>query len=260
MKLLQELLKTKWLGKSVVYIQSTGSTMDIAKELAEHGAPNGMLVIAERQTSGRGRFGRRWVSPEGGIYISLILRTPMRPEDLFKLTILSAVGVCEGLREATSLPVMVKWINDLMLCGKKVGGILVEAKSSLSAVAYAIVGIGVNVNTDVSSFPDELKGNATSLCEFVGSELPRENILASMLAKLECRYEQLLCGEFEDARQSFNRLHIAHEKLVEVRMGSHTITGHVEGVDESGGLILRLRDGNAVKVMDGTLMLLERVC
>lgn len=231
--------------------------MDIGKQLAEHGAPNGMLIIAGTQTCGRGRYGRSWVSPEGGIYASLILRGIKRPEDLLKLTILSAVGACEGLREATSLPVMVKWVNDLVLSGKKVGGILVEAKSSSSAVEYAIVGIGVNVNSNVELFPDELKSSATSLCEFAGRELSQERLMASMLEKLERRCEQLQCGEFDDVRQSFNRLHAAHGKLVEVRIGLHILVGRVEGVGESGELILRLKDGNVAKVMEGTMRLLE---
>ncbi|MCS7254479.1 MAG: biotin--[acetyl-CoA-carboxylase] ligase [Armatimonadota bacterium] len=254
---MQKLLNTKWLGRSMVYMQSANSTNDVGKRLAEYNAPNGVLIVAETQTSGRGRFGRSWVSPEGGIYMSLILRTVTYPEDLLKLMVATAVGTCEGLRRVTSLPVMVKWVNDLILDGKKVGGILIESKSSGKEVEFAVVGIGVNANVDVNSFPSELRCRAISLHEVTGKELSREHIVASILDGLECRYEQLMSGEFEDVRQSFNRLHIAHGKLVEVNTGSHTFVGKVEGLGENGELTLRLENGNTVSVTDGTINLLR---
>lgn len=235
----------------MVYLHRVGSTNDVAKRLAEYGAPDGTLVLADVQTSGRGRYGRTWHSPEGGIYASLILRIVKQPDELPKLTIVTAIGACEGLRQATSLPIMVKWVNDLVLDGKKVGGILIEAKSSANTVEFVVVGIGVNVN--VASFPDEIKSSATSLSEASGGELKRELLTASMLLGIERRYEELIRGEFDGVIESFDKLHFARGKVVEVSVGSQRFIGRVEGLGEGGELILLLEGGEIVKVTDGTM-------
>jgi len=254
----QQLLRTKWLGRQFVYMQCVGSTNDVAEQIASGEAPNGTLVLAETQLSGRGRFGRIWFSPERtGIYASLIIRPPFLPKDMLMLTIATAVGVCEGLRNSTSLPVMVKWVNDLVLGGKKIGGILIETKASARGVEFAIVGIGVNVNTEAKSFPKELRSVATSLKEFSGRYFQRERLLASTLAHLEHSYEVLLSGGFEKLRERYCQLHFTQGKLVEVTIDSESIVGVVKGLDEKGALILQLKDGVETTIISGTVRLLE---
>jgi BirA family biotin operon repressor/biotin-[acetyl-CoA-carboxylase] ligase len=254
----QQLLRTKWLGRHFVYMEHVDSTNDVAKQIAIEGAPNGALVLAEAQSAGRGRFGRSWFSPKlTGIYASFIVRPPFLPRELLILTIATAVGVCEGLRESTSLPVMVKWVNDLVLGGKKVGGILTEARASQSGVEFAIVGIGINVNTEAEHFPSELRCVAISLKEFSGKQFRRERLLASMLAHLERVYEALLSNGFEKLRERYCQLHFAQGKLVEVTTGSGKLVGVVKGLDGRGALMLQLKGGVETAIISGTVRLLE---
>ena len=130
--------------------------------MAEEGAPEGILVVAESQNSGKGRRGRVWKSPAGsGIWMSFLLKPQIRPEYASRLTLVAAMAVSAGIEEVTGLTSQIKWPNDLVLSGKKICGILTEMSTDLDTIRYIIVGIGINVNT--SSFPEEIRETATSL-------------------------------------------------------------------------------------------------
>jgi len=150
-------LKTTWLGRPFYYYEEVGSTNQVAKDLAEQGAPHGAAVLAEGQTSGRGRLGRGWLSPAGkGIWLSLVLRPRVAPWQLPQLSLLAAVGVASAIKEITGLEVGIKWPNDILSRGKKLCGILTEMRAEVEITQYVILGIGLNVNLDIEDFTRDL--------------------------------------------------------------------------------------------------------
>ncbi|MEA1927796.1 MAG: biotin--[acetyl-CoA-carboxylase] ligase, partial [Candidatus Auribacterota bacterium] len=145
--------------KDFHYSLSIDSTNNLARSLAEEGAPEGTLVISEEQTSGRGRMGRSWISPPGtGIWISVLLRPMIEPARAALITPLVAVSLSRSIREVTGLPAGIKWPNDILIRGKKAAGILTEISTDRKSIRYIIVGIGINVNTEY--FPEEIRGQA----------------------------------------------------------------------------------------------------
>ncbi len=162
-------LDTAVIGRRVEHHQVVASTMDEALRLASDGAGEGTVVCAERQTKGRGRLGRSWISPHGqGIYFSLILRPQVSPAEAAKFTLWAAVAVCEGLRRATELPVVIKWPNDLLIGRRKLGGILTELQAEADRVNFLVIGVGINVNMTGRQLPTA----ATSL-RFEGGRIWR---------------------------------------------------------------------------------------
>lgn len=145
-------LKTRVVGRRILFVEEIDSTNDEARRLAKLGEKEGTVVIAASQLKGKGRLGRRWISPPGGIYLSIILKPYISPSKLPMITLLSAIAVVRTMRGLTKLDALVKWPNDIVIMGKKVGGILCEAANNI-----IIVGIGINLNTNLSLFPPSLK-------------------------------------------------------------------------------------------------------
>lgn len=149
------------LGNKIYYYSVIGSTNEAAKKLAQEGTPHGTLLIAERQEKARGRMGRAWSSPHGGIWLSIILRPNLAPQEAPKLTMMTAVAVTEAIIEKTGINARIKWPNDILIDGEKACGILTEMSAEMDAVNYVIVGIGINVNNE--DFPSELKNKSICL-------------------------------------------------------------------------------------------------
>ncbi|MFA4828689.1 MAG: biotin--[acetyl-CoA-carboxylase] ligase, partial [Thermodesulfovibrionales bacterium] len=162
-----EMLVQGDIGREIIFFESIGSTNTAALELAEKGAPHGTVVIADRQTKGKGRLGRTWVSPpKKNIYMSVILRPEIEPKDATLLTIMTAVSCAKGVMKSTGLKAEIKWPNDLMISSKKLGGILTEMKSDPDGIVFAVIGIGINVNSKTKNdFPPDIRGIATSIRE-----------------------------------------------------------------------------------------------
>ena len=236
---LEAALDTQYLGRRLVYLTSTGSTMDVARAEAEAGAPEGTLVFAEEQTAGRGRFGRAWHSPAGkNLYFTLVLRPT--PERLRRLSIVSPLVVCLALDGATGLSAQIKWPNDVLLSGRKASGILIDVELAGDEPRYALVGIGVNVNFDID--PDsEIAAIATSVKQELRHESPREPILAALLNHFEKLYEQSDLAPIHAAWKS--RLEtLGREVTVTFRGGAHE--GVAEDVNADGNLVLLRADGS----------------
>ena len=232
----ERLLRTEAIGRRITYLDSTGSTMDIAREWAAADAPHGAVVIAEEQTAGRGRFGRRWVSPAGlNLYLTLLVRPDA--ERLGALAMITSLAVCRAIETATDLAPVIKWPNDVQIGGRKVSGILIESESQGEDVRYALVGPGINVNDPIAD--PEIAEIATSLAREVGREVSREDVLAAFL------------NEFEDAYVTPLQVHAAWRSRLAtlgeaVRLGfrGETYEGVAEDVTPDGSLILRLPDGS----------------
>ena len=164
-------LKTRRLCGPVYHFEEVASTNDLAKELAARGAPEGTLIVAEAQSRGRGRLGRQWNSPPGtGLYVSLLLRPPLPPTEMPQITLTTAVAAARALKRVTGVAPGIKWPNDLLLAGKKLGGILTEMETESEQIRHLVVGLGLNVDT--RAFPEELAATATSLALGLGRPLP----------------------------------------------------------------------------------------
>ena len=233
------------------------STQRVARELGRAGAPEGSVVIAERQTAGRGRLGRPWPSPAGvNLYCSVLLRPPLAPSAVPQIALVAGVAAAAAIAEETGLRAAIKWPNDVLLGGRKVVGILVEMDSEVERVHHVTVGIGVNLNTARSSFPPELRDKASSLRLESGRRIDRAAFTGRLLAALEARYGRFLAVGFATSvRAEWESLSCLTG--TEVRVTSRdeelagTVTGTVLGLDVDGALRLRQADGHELRIVAG---------
>jgi BirA family biotin operon repressor/biotin-[acetyl-CoA-carboxylase] ligase len=256
---IRERLETRVFGKQdIVYFQETDSTNLRAKSLADRGAPEGTVVIAESQTEGRGRRGRTWFSPAGeGIYVSVILRPALSPNEASRLTLLAAVAAAETLLDLTSLSVRIKWPNDIMVRGKKLAGILTQVSTEMDAVDYIVVGLGLNVNTPLKSFPADLRNSATSIQAEMNEPFPRIRLLRLYLERFEDRYEMFRQSGFQPILERWKELSDVIGKRIRVDLLNHYCMGEVLDIDQDGILILREQDGTLQRILSGDVTLLE---
>ena len=247
-------LYTRVVGKRLLFFQETTSTMDEAARCAESGAEEGTVVVAEIQTAGRGRQGRNWVSRQGNLYMSIVFRPSI--EHLPFLSILAGVATVRAIRKTSGLDPRIKWPNDIMLNGKKVGGILVESVSTGEKVNYAIVGIGVNVNLDRETLDDIRRVDsrvATALDTSAGRSISREDVFRQLLHDLDSLYLQVVQGE--SPMPEWRSLLETLGQRVEVRWGQESYIGLAEGVDDLGNLQLRLDEGRLITLTAGDVSL-----
>lgn len=264
-------LNTKFIGQNVIYLPVTTSTMNVAKEEARKKAPEGTVVIAEEQTLGRGRLKRSWIAPPGsGIAVSVILYPDVKA--LSYLIMVASLSVVESIRETTGLKAQIKWPNDVLLNGKKVCGILIENGFKGNAVAYAVIGIGINVNLKVSELPD-ISATATSLSDEMGRDVSRLAVVRNLLAAMEKLY--LACTRTASARgfstsastseartgdAVFRRWRdnlVTLGRRVKVTSPDSVQEGVVESVSPDGSLMLRKPDGTLVKIVAEDVTLRE---
>ena len=248
---LKKELKTRRTGRSIHYFSEVGSTNEKAKELASQGTAEGTVVMAETQRCGRGRLGRRWLSPSGGVWLSIILRPKASPKETLKLTLTTAVAVAKTLHKMFGLDAEIKWPNDVLIEGKKVCGILVEASTRNDKLEYAIVGIGINANIDVTLFPEKLRATATTLKHLLGRKIDREELVCSLLETFESYYNLLESDGFSLILDDWRRLATFLGCRVEVSSFEEKFEGVAVDADENGWLIIRLDDGCLRKVVSG---------
>ena len=243
-------LATDFIGQNLLYFASVTSTNDIARQQAMGKSPEGTAVIAERQTSGRGRLKREWVSPEGNIAVTVVLYPDRK--NLYFLTMLAALAVQRGIEKTTGVKCQLKWPNDVLVNGKKVCGILLESKASVESVDYALVGIGINVNMKIADHP-EIAAIATSLALETGSEVSRTELLRNLFIEMEKLYLRLRAGESILAEWRDQLVTLG--KKVFVRSGDEAFEGTAESVADDGSLLLRCADGKLLKFNAGDVTL-----
>ncbi|MEM1563730.1 MAG: biotin--[acetyl-CoA-carboxylase] ligase [Candidatus Bathyarchaeia archaeon] len=253
---LQEGLKTKLVGKYIFFAHEVGSTNDWARELAELGAPEGTVAIAETQTAGRGRLGRKWISPKGGLWFSIILRPKLKPQETARLVFLAGLAVAETIRELYDLKTETKWPNDVLIGGRKVCGILSEMKTVGEKVDYAIIGIGVNANLDIEKdFPKELIETATSIQKALGRKIALEELFKALLEKMDNLYQVFLKEGLTPILLKWKGFASFLGREVEVSSDSERLKGIASDVDNDGALVLRLEDGSVKHVFIGEISL-----
>ncbi len=244
-------LKTGLVARNVIYLPETGSTMDDARRLAERGAPDGTLVVADYQTAGRGRLDRRWQAPPAGsLLLSFIFRPAIASHHVQQLTMLCGLAVAEGVEAETGLPVGLKWPNDLEIGGAKVGGILTEVELSGARVGYAVVGVGLNVNLDPQQLTGPVLARATSLSAELGRPVARLPLLWAVLRAVDTRYVALGAGAPGLHAAWAGRL-VTLGRTVTVSTGDSIWEGLAEGVDADGALLVRRANGGLERIIAG---------
>lgn len=248
---IQSGLGTKMLGQDIRYFDCVESTMDVAFRLGLEGAGEGTVVCAESQTKGKGRLGRSWTSPKGkGIYMSVILRPRLAPTDMAQLTLLSAVAVCEAVKNICDVPAQIKWPNDILVKDKKLAGILTELSAEMDRVRFIVIGIGININTPLSQLPS----NATSVKNEKGRKVSRVVIVQEILRSLEIWYGCLNERGFGPVVTRWKELSSTLGRYIRLVDPSGDIVGEAVDLDEHGGLVIRCESGVTVKRMSGDVM------
>jgi BirA family biotin operon repressor/biotin-[acetyl-CoA-carboxylase] ligase len=241
-------LHTKFIGKKIHYFDYLASTMDQAMQLGMDGAASGTLVLAEAQVKGRGRLGRDWFSPKyKGIYLSLILRPKILPAACPILTLMSAVSICEAVKEASGLDAQIKWPNDVLLHNKKVAGILTEMNAELDKVNFVVIGIGLNVNNDKKS----LISQATSLRQEQGQPICRVALLQEFLRRIENNYHLLEDKGAQEIIHKWRSFTLTLGTRVKVSYQNKHIEGQAIDIDIDGALLIRKDSGLIQKLSSG---------
>ena len=241
---LQHSLKTRVMGKTVLFLRKVNSTNLWAKRLARSGAQEGTIAVAESQSSGRGRLDRRWYSPVGGLWFSVVLRPQIYASEVSQLTVVTALSVIQTLRDLYGLEAHAKWPNDVLVNGRKICGILGEANSEANKVSFVIMGIGLNANFDVDkALPESIAASATSLETEIGHKVDLERLLTTLLKRFESDYDiharrgfSCVVAEWKEHANFLGR-------EVDVIDQQRTFRGIAEDVDANGALTLRLKDG-----------------
>jgi BirA family biotin operon repressor/biotin-[acetyl-CoA-carboxylase] ligase len=249
-------LGTSFLIREIIVLAETTSTNDRANDLARRSAPGGMAVLAESQTAGRGRLGRRWASRAGaGIWCSLLLRPTFSPARWPRLTTWAALAIADAIEKTCALRVQIKWPNDLLISGRKVAGILIETGEDEAQRRFAIVGFGLNVNQSAHDFPAELAESAGSLRQLLGRSLDRAALTVAIFRAMEARFARIE-SSFAEFVQEASRRSTLLGRWVRVQAGERRIEGVAEQLDEEGRLVLREASGQTFALDGGEVSII----
>jgi BirA family biotin operon repressor/biotin-[acetyl-CoA-carboxylase] ligase len=237
-------LNTRRIGKECYVFQELDSTNDQAKRMANVGADEGMVFVAETQTKGRGRLQRPWASAKGrGLWFSIILRPDILPENAAEIVFMTAVAVCGALKVYTGLSCFLKWPNDILWRSKKLCGILTEMSVTSGKVDYVVVGIGINVNQSRTDFPEEFGAQAASLAMASGTEWDRAPLLHKVLHSMDTTYDDYLTWGFATILNRWKSLCGIFNQHVRIESLGEVIEGTALDVDEQGGLLIGAPSG-----------------
>jgi BirA family biotin operon repressor/biotin-[acetyl-CoA-carboxylase] ligase len=218
----------------------------------------GVVVLAEAQSRGRGRLGRKWTSPAGkGLWFSVLLRPDMRPQAVTQLTVAAATALARAVRQHTGLTPEIKWPNDILLRGRKLAGILTELSAELDQVKHVILGIGLNVNLAASDFPPDLRKLATSLLLETGKPQRRADVAAAILRELDRDYGRLRQRRFAELAGEWAAQCTTIGRRVRIQLGPHVVEGLAEALNEDGALLLRTEHGHLEAILSGDVTLLK---
>lgn len=244
-------LKTKNIGRSIFCYDEVTSTNTVAKQFAEEMKEEGLLVVSDKQTNGKGRRGRVWESPKGtGIFMTILLRPQMKPIYASMLTLVAALALNDTIRDMTGLDAKIKWPNDIVVNGKKVCGILTELSAEVDYINYVVVGIGVNANTE--DFPEELKDKASSLYLESGKRVNRATLIAHTMEALEQYYTIFLqTKDLSNLKEPYTKVLINKDREVQILSSDESFTGVARGITKEGHLIVEKDDKELIEVYAG---------
>lgn len=247
-------LRTKFIGREMIYYESTPSTTAVGKELCNTSDTeklHGTVIVAEEQTGGVGRQGRAWVSPEGGIWITIILKPTLPIDHLHMITMAGSIAVARAVRREYGLGALIKWPNDVFIGDKKISGLLLELAAEADTVHYCLLGIGIDANVDPATLPPALRELVTSISAELGNDVDRVDLLARLLREFERRYLLLEGEEYESVISEWKSLSLTLEHRVHVKTLRKSFDGEAVDIDEHGALIIRKDNGNIERVIAG---------
>jgi BirA family biotin operon repressor/biotin-[acetyl-CoA-carboxylase] ligase len=247
-------LKTQFIGKKMRYLESTPSTIWVGKQICSEGdveKMHGLVIIAEEQTGGIGRMGRAWVSPSGGIWITIVLKPGIPIDHVFMVTMAGSVAVARAIRKEFDLGALIKWPNDIFIGDKKVAGLLLELSAEADTIHYCLLGIGIDVNVPLNQFSPALQKEITSISAEVGHEVDRVTFLARILNEFENRYLLIESGEYDAIVREWKSLSCTLEHRVLITTMKNSFEGEAIDIDEFGALIIRKDNGKIERVIAG---------
>jgi BirA family transcriptional regulator, biotin operon repressor / biotin---[acetyl-CoA-carboxylase] ligase len=252
-------LKNEWI-KDIQYFAELDSTQDYALDLAHNSAQEATLVVAGRQISGRGRKGRLWFSPEGGLWFSLVLRPCVAPSTIGILNLGISLAILRAINKVTGLDPLIKWPNDVYLDDKKLAGILVDMDTRSAKCSYAVIGVGINTNLDLDSIPQELKGNAVSVRQAAGKDVDNIILLEACIAEIEKVYTVFKNQEFSKILKYVRDVSYLTGKKVKVLQPNDaqgSVQGLVEGIGVTGTLLIKIDAATPAELYSGTVEVLS---
>lgn len=245
-------LNTKYIGKDIYIFNEVMSTNTIAKFLSMNGVGNGAVVISEKQTKARGRSGKNWESPLGGVWLSIILNPNVNHSKIPLITLATGVAVENTLKRIGVKNAEIKWPNDILIHGKKVCGILTEAITSFNTIESVITGVGIDANISIENFPEELRENMTTLNDEIGEKVDENLLIKLFLEEFEKISEQFINEEYETILKEWRKNSYTIGKIVEVHEPfSKPYDGYVLGISRDGSLVVEKIDGTLEKVISG---------
>jgi BirA family biotin operon repressor/biotin-[acetyl-CoA-carboxylase] ligase len=242
--------------KKIYAFDDLPSTNITVRSLAVQGAEEGTIVIAQTQRKGRGRFNRVWQSPKGGAYLSLLLRPKAPAEKTSLLTYVAALAVTHTIR-SFNLPARIKWPNDVLVHGKKIAGILLESEATNTQVSYVIVGIGVNLNTNLAHLSTDVRKNATSLRKEHGSPIDYDEFLTTFFHQFDRFYQLFSAGHFDQIIEEWKNQSDTLGKRIRVQTTNTIIQGTAVDVDRTGFLLLKTSKGTILRVTSGDCTVID---
>lgn len=252
---IKENLDTKYIGKEIYSFHEVESTNIVAKFLANFGSPEGTVVLSEIQTKGKGRSGKKWESPVGGIWLSIILKPDIDPSKASIITLATGVAVAKTLR-GMNIDARIKWPNDILINNKKVCGILTEANAKFNAVDYVIVGVGIDTKLDIDILANDLREGTTSLSKETEGEIKESEIIAKFLNEFEKIYNLFKDEKFDEILYDWRRMAQTIGKYVEIKQPLGKVyRGTAVGINNQGALILELGNGELKKIISGECIL-----
>jgi len=254
--LFQVRLRTKRFGRRILFCRFVDSTNEWAKKLAEFGVDEGTVTIAEQQTAGKGRLGREWISPQGGLWFSIVLRPRKSAGEATRLVSMASLVVAEVLHQKYQLRTETKWPNDVMVNGRKICGILAETSTSDGKLSYVVLGIGINVNFHMDKyFVASDKPLATSIQDELGREVRLPSLLRTLLEKMEKLYDLFIMKGSDSILEKWKAYATFIGKEVVLQDQNQRISGIAYDIDDGGALILRLENGTLRRFFAGDLSL-----
>lgn len=257
---IQQFSKNLQIGfvKKLLVFDMLDSTNSTAKDFARADAEEGTIIIARTQCKGRGRFDRMWQSPEGGVYLSIILRPQIPVQSVSLLSFVAALSVAKTI-EAHGVYATIKWPNDVRVKKKKIAGILLESEIKGDHVNYVIVGIGINLNIDIEELPSDIRSRSTSLSFELGAPLEYQNFLQTLLVQFDNVYTRL--NQHQDVRLigEWKTLSDTLGKFVRVQTPTEVLQGTAVDVNQSGFLLLKTNQGEIKKIVSGDCLYFDEL-
>lgn len=254
---IRENLNTKYIGNDIYSFKEVESTNSVAKFLSRFGSKEGTIILSEIQTKGKGRRGKKWESPTGGIWLSIILKPDIEPSKAPIITLATGVAVAKTLR-GMNIDARIKWPNDILINHKKVCGILTEANAKFSTVDYVIVGVGIDTRVNTDILADDLREKTTSIDNETPEEIEEYEIIANFLNEFEEIYELFKAGEFDEILYDWRRMSQTIGSFVEIKQPlGKVLRGTAVGINNQGALILELENGDLKKIISGECIIRE---